>query len=211
MPDGEEPPVGDAAKQFFESQLEGLQFGIDAINRQTLADLWKSLDRIDEAIAKPDGYVVLMTEGAKDAYDMNTVCPVLLERRELIQSRIRELRTRRAAHPESRDAHPESRAEDEGIQLRDIVAIIHAMGDLAERLLTREIAAAIVGGVLAWWLGAAMIVAMFMKVTVSQNVSSAFVIVFGYFFVQGVRRDGIGSKPTDASSLAGGGEQDAAD
>jgi hypothetical protein len=195
-------PAGDPAKQFFESQLEGLHLSIDEINRQTLDELWESLERIGEEIENPaPRYVVLMTEAAKDAYDMNTIRPVLVERRELIQSRIRELRTLHAAHAESP-------FEDEAAPPQDKVATIHALRELAEALLTREPVASIVGGVLAWALGAAMIAAMFMKIDVSPNVSNAFVIVLGYFFVQSARgeRAETGTKPTDTSPPAEGGE-----
>lgn len=87
-------------EEFFEPQLRKLGLSVDDINHQDLAELQKSLETVNEAIAHPESFATLklsVTASAlfitkSDAYLEVGVLPVLLERKRLILRRIAELR-----------------------------------------------------------------------------------------------------------------------
>jgi hypothetical protein len=204
----DELPARDVAERFFEPQLQRLHLGVDQINNQPLDGLQESLERVNEAIENAAGYETLaikITEDgdvviatvASDAHYTCTIGPLLLERKQLILSCIRELGGPDAIRHAARE---ESRFEHEAVQRQHKLAVARARAEIALSLLAREPVASIVGGILLLALGAAMIVAMFMQVEVSQTVANAFLLILGYFFAQSMLRDrtDTASKSADA-------------
>jgi hypothetical protein len=203
----DELPARAVAERFFEPQLQRLDLSVDQINTQGLDELLASLEHVNEAIEKAAGYEtlamrvteeadVVIAPTASDAHFKCTIAPLLLERKKLILSRIRELGGRDAIRHAARE---EDRFEHEAVQRQHKVAVARARADITLSLLAREPVASIVGGVLLLALGAAMIAAMFMAIEVSEPVATAFWLILGYFFAQSVLRDQNDSdkKPND--------------
>lgn len=94
--------ISGAAERYYEPQLKSVGLGKDDIQSQTLPDLEKSLQKVDDAIlrkdtfgtvrfkATPDGQIVVSTtdEGIE-----TSIGPTLLARKALIVERMRQLRT----------------------------------------------------------------------------------------------------------------------
>lgn len=94
------------AERFFEAQLERLNLGVAQIQTQDIVALEDSLVRVDDALRSPDSFGVLkmsvtasgpilIVKSNTEAHLQIGVLPVLLERKTLIISRLRELRSQR--------------------------------------------------------------------------------------------------------------------
>ena len=88
------------AREFFEPTLERLGLSVASIEKQTLTELQQSLERVNEAIAKPESFGTLhiqisssagvgfiVTTGAETHVEVG-ILPILLERKRLIIDRI---------------------------------------------------------------------------------------------------------------------------
>ncbi|WP_212829917.1 hypothetical protein [Catellatospora sp. TT07R-123] len=101
----------------------------------------------------------------------------------------------------SREAEQVKRAEAES-QERLKIEIQERRSRIYRSFLHRESVATIVGALLLISLTIALVVAMFTGLEVSQIVSSAFLIILGYFFGQSTSRDrGLAGKSDDALSI----------
>ncbi|MFI7609346.1 hypothetical protein ACIBTV_30130 [Micromonospora sp. NPDC049366] len=90
------------------------------------------------------------------------------------------------------------RAESEA-QARLKVEILERRSRVYKSFLERESVATLVGGLLLVSLTVALLVAMFAKLPVSEIVSSAFLIILGYFFGQSTSRRGDQGGNSDAT------------
>jgi len=220
--------VREAAERVFEPRLRQLDLAVDQIQQQSLDELQDSLERINEAIKHPESFgevrVEMTTRGAilvatSTAHGHVTVgiLPMLLERKRLILSRIRELGgksaeevltrlanagdgtgtdTRRAAAEAlvqlrtAQTAGLEERQVSQDLARRqELVTIFERRAKIWQALLARESIASVAGGLLLLALAAALVIAMFTGTTTSTVITNAFLIVLGYFFGQAVSRE----------------------
>ncbi|NER78880.1 MAG: hypothetical protein F6K42_04740 [Leptolyngbya sp. SIO1D8] len=78
------------AQRFFEPQLVDLELGGDQIATQSLEELQESLERINDAIANPGAFGSIRLQAVEIG-----AMKLLLERKKLIKTRIRDLRSKR--------------------------------------------------------------------------------------------------------------------
>ena len=89
-------------KEIFDSQLEQLNLSENQIIKQDLPELRESLSRINDAIARPEGFGELyiqvradigfvVARSSSDCHRKVGILPILLERKKLILERIKEL------------------------------------------------------------------------------------------------------------------------
>ncbi|EWM18028.1 hypothetical protein [Kutzneria sp. 744] len=221
-------PDARAGREFFESQLVRLGLTPSQINEQPLDQLRRSLVDINDAIAHPDNFGVLKVRytprmsallgGADSAHVEVGILSVLLERRSLINERIRALelgdevagiREKLAEVGSDADVRAELERQLEEKRAAEQAAASAAQAATEAQLraeaelklemqakkaqiylswLQREPVAVLVGGVLLVVLAGVLIVAMFTGVPVAEIVSSAFLLILGYFFGQASSR-----------------------
>jgi len=94
--------LSDAAERYYEPQLKALGLGKEEIKHQTLQDLERSLQKVDEAIAKKESFGSVRLKASADGQIVvsstnegieTNIGPTLLARKALIVERIRQLRT----------------------------------------------------------------------------------------------------------------------
>lgn len=230
---GLEVKLRQLSEQFFEPRLRELGLSEQQIGGLKLDELQEALSRIDEAITNPQGFgeisVMVSARGelviAKASSDRHLtvgIMPLLLIRKRMILSRIRELGGKNAeqildelvnsgdAAGADREAAQEAlqqvrtvrSAEQQESQVNQAILQQQARADAYERkakvvqsFLVRESIASIAGGLLLLALAGTLIVAMFIGTKPTEVVTNAFLIILGYFFGQSVGRERGGVGP----------------
>lgn len=214
------------SEDFFEPRLIELGLGEEQIRGLTLDELQEALDRVNDAITNPQGFgeisvisfrgELVIAKASSDRQLTVGIMPLLLIRKRLILSRIRELggqnaeqileqlvqsgdgdeADRRAADQAlqqlrtARSAQQqESQIDQELVRLNARAAVYERKARVVRSFLARESIASIAGGLLLLALAGTLIVAMFVGTKPTEVVANAFLIILGYFFGQSVARE----------------------
>ena len=227
--------ITEIADTIFEPRLRELGLAVDQIQEQSLQELQDSLERVNDAISNPQSFGEVSVKISADAGVVIArstsegqltvgILPLLLDRKRLILSRIRELGGRNAeellerlasgkdgaagsAQQAAAEALEQLRvartAGDQAVELdrelvrqRELVAIYERKAKVWQSFLARESIASIAGGLLLLVLGISLIVAMFVGTTPTDVVTNAFLLILGYFFGQSVARERAERKET---------------
>jgi hypothetical protein len=201
-----ETDTKEIAEGIFEPRLRELGLATDQIQAQTLEELQDSLERINDALKNPQSFgemnVMISSEigpivarNKSESHLTVGILPLLLDRKRLILSRIRELGGRSAEELLERIAHGDDGSADAAkqaaealnqlraarsagqqafeldrdvVRRRELVAISERRAKVWQSFLARESVASIAGGFLLVALAVSLIAAMFTGTTTTD-------------------------------------------
>jgi hypothetical protein len=192
----------DKIYHFYEPQLVDAGVGRDQIKGQSMPELERSLERIDEYLAHPLSLGVLKIKAS--TFGTSAVStdpqfelgpqPLLLERKRAILKRMRAEREEQGGDTASLqtqidavEQQREQASQQQYVELGQLAAALTAARSQFWRsMIERESISTLVIAVLLLLFGLVMVIAMLFSVPISPIISSAFLLLLGYFVGQAV-------------------------
>lgn len=135
----------ETARVFFEPQLRSLGFGVDQIQRYDLPKLNSALDRINDTLANADSIkpvrfsmnaevgLVIPKSSAESSLEIS-ITPLLLERKQLILDRIKELQEEKIEINDLRDLVDQLENDDLKDKLSEQIERLEAAQTASEKI-----------------------------------------------------------------------------